>query len=77
MPHNTTKKVKSPTKVGRGKGEKKGNFISNIISVYQSPGDCEAKIPPLFNFQVDFSEVDMERLKHIPNAKIFYEIKIT
>lgn len=54
---------------------KKGRVISNIISVYESPGDEEVGVPPLFNFQLDLSGLDMERLKEIPNAKLFYKLK--
>ena len=48
---------------------------TTILQVFENPEDEEDGIPPLFCAEVEFTNLDMERLKQVPNLKFDYQIK--
>lgn len=53
----------------------KGNIKMNIMEVYAHDDDKRLNYPPLFRLHIEFTDVDFDRLKKLPEIKVNYEIK--
>lgn len=53
----------------------KGRLITQIDKVYLNPDDEKNGIPPLFIFQIDINDIDLERIDKIKDVNINYTLK--